>query len=534
MSEVQTNSFSDSWGGFGEIPLPTSETLIGKGAFGEVYLWNKDGIQLAVKRIRVTDGSATDIVRETNIVSQLAHKHIIQCYGVDHDANYVYIITDYAEGGSLSAAKPRFDWENRKRIVVEVALGLGYLHSQGIIHRDIKGANILLTKHDEAKLCDFGLAKVMSSATCASTYMQKGTPRWMAPELKRARPKYSAMSDIFALGVVMQELAHGDDIPLDYTAIMERCLDEDPEKRPTVEEIVSALHVVHQVHDTVVGGGQVNNAEQGSSANEELKLGLGFYFGRGVDVNHAEAAERLRRAASMGHAGAQYGLGMIYRDGSGVLRDYTKAAEWFQKAAGQGYASAQRELGALYRDGGKGVLQDYCRAVDLFQAAANQGNSYACSNLGGMYLHGLGVAQSNELAIRWYREAAEQGCAVAQFNIGVLYSNGVGVEQDYEESARLMKMAAAQGQAEAQYHLGNMYAEGQGVPQDDLEAMNWWQEAAKKGHMNAQCNIGIQYINGNGVRKNPSRGRMWLKKAAEQGDEHAQYILGLLGQALVL
>ncbi|KAI8600657.1 kinase-like domain-containing protein, partial [Dissophora ornata] len=151
-----------------------------------------------------------DVIQEVNIVSRLAYKHIIQCYGVVTTANTVFIVTDYAEGGNLKDAISRLDWEDKKRIIVEVALGLDYLHSQEIVHGDIKTANILLTGHDEVKLCGFGSAMFLASATCTSSSVRVGTLRFMALESMRASPSYSFMSDVYALGVVMRELVHGD------------------------------------------------------------------------------------------------------------------------------------------------------------------------------------------------------------------------------------------------------------------------------------------------------------------------------------
>ncbi|KAG0350024.1 Protein NSP-INTERACTING KINASE 2, partial [Gamsiella multidivaricata] len=191
----------ESWGKLGEIPPPSPKTFIGNGAFGEVYWWNRDGTMMAVKRLRTADGDDCDIKMEAKIVSLLAHRHIIQCYGVELDDLYAYIITDYAAGGSLTKAIPRLDWSNKRRIVAEVARGLGYLHSMGIIHKDIKGDNILLTEHDEVRLCDFGLASVINSAVSVSKYGQMGTPGYAAPELMSTNPKFSDKSDVFALGI---------------------------------------------------------------------------------------------------------------------------------------------------------------------------------------------------------------------------------------------------------------------------------------------------------------------------------------------
>ncbi|KAG0319909.1 hypothetical protein BGZ99_004849 [Dissophora globulifera] len=479
---------------------------------------------MAVKRIRVADGGATDIKRETNIVSQLAHKHIIQCYGVDRDTNYVYIITDYAEGGNLNDAAPRLNWEDKKRIVGEVARGLAYLHSRGIIHRDIKGGNILLTKHDEVKLCDFGIAKIIASATCTSSFVRKGTPEFMAPELIRVRPAYSTMSDVYALGVVMQKLVHGDETPEDYMEVMNRCLNEDPEKRPSVKEIVGAFHVLHRVHDIDTEGDQAK-PEQGPSADEEYIMGYNLYFGRGVDLNLAEGVEMRFRSASKGHMKAQTALGDIHRRGVGVLRDSTKATKWLHMAADKGYAPAQAELGKIYLLGEMGVPPDYCRALDQLQAAANQGHIEACTILGQLRLVGNDVEQICEEAMQWLRVAAEGGGAKAQTCIGAMYYIGWGVEQDYKESKKFIAMAADQGLPDAYHILGEMYSLGHGVSQDDRKAVDWWLKAAEKGHMDAQYNVGVSYIDGRGITKNTLKGRTWLKRASEQGHEVAKSLL---------
>ncbi|KAG0318869.1 hypothetical protein BGZ99_005385 [Dissophora globulifera] len=527
MAETLATQFPDPWGRLGNIPLPTAETIIGKGASAEVYRWNRNGTQMAVKRIRVTDGCASDIERELKIVAQLKHRHIIQCCGVDRDANYVYIIMDSAEGGSLKDAVTRLDWDNKRRIVVEIALGLGYLHSQGIVHRDIKGANILLTEHDEVKLCDFGIAKVMASATCASTFIHgtRGTQKWIAPELRCAKPKYSARSDIFALGVVMQDLVDGD-TPLDYTALMTRCLDKDPEKRPSIQDIVDAFQVVPISQDKAGGDSQVE-ANQVFLTEEEFKQGMGFLRGDGVEINRAEAAERFRRAATMGDPKAQFFLGTMYH-GNGILRDHTKAAEWLQKAADQGYMPALALLGRSYLEGGDCVPQDHHKALDLLSQATNEGEycrTCRCG-LGRIYLEGLGVAQSNEEAFRWYHESAFLGCPLGQLQTGVFYFNGITVEQNYTEAAWFFAAAAVQGISDAQLYMAKMYEFGKGVSQNSRAAWDWYLKAADGGSMEAQNIVGLVYCRGeDGVPKNKTRGLMWLKKAADQGHEESQYLL---------
>ncbi|CAO3566596.1 unnamed protein product [Mortierella alpina] len=525
-----------SWKGLGQLPIISSMTEIGSGAFGKVHKWNHAGTWMSVKVIRVVDGCAADIERETTYISQLSHKHIIRCYDIQRDAHYVYIIMDYAEGGNLKSAAPTLDWENKQRIVREVALGLAYLHGQGITHRDIKGENILLTTHGQAKLSDFGLANVMASATCASKYTPakdptghgrpKGTLQWMAPELLTAKPKYSSKTDIYALGVVMGELMdHADEPPDEYRTLWKRCVEKDPEKRPTLDEIVATFHDIPDLDDSLDNGQRIETLI--TQAHNDYKEGQRLYRGEGTEVNLAEAAERFRRAAKLGLKQAQYDLGMMYQRGEGILREPAKAIEWLQKAADQGYAPAQTSLGMAYRDG-LGVPQDTVKAFALLEAATKQGYVCAYCNLAEMYGHGHGVEQNFPKAIELYRKAAELECTAAQVLLGVFYATGTGVRQDYMETARFVRRAAEKGHPEAMCKLGFMYSNGQGVPEDHKKAREWWNKAAEANNREAQCHVGLLYINGEGVPKDKQKGLAWLKRAKQQGDEYARYLHDVL------
>ncbi|KAI7816015.1 kinase-like domain-containing protein [Gamsiella multidivaricata] len=522
MSGTLVNRPPESWGKLGEIPPPSPKTFIGNGAFGEVYWWNRDGTMMAVKRLRTADGDDCDIKMEAKIVSLLAHRHIIQCYGVELDDLYAYIITDYAAGGSLTKAIPRLDWSNKRRIVAEVARGLGYLHSMGIIHKDIKGDNILLTEHDEVRLCDFGLASVINSAVSVSKYGQMGTPGYAAPELMSTNPKFSDKSDVFALGIVMREMLD-QNAPPDYTVLMTRCIDADPNNRPTTDEIEDALQVPGVHND--VGGDSADETAHNLSADDEYDLGLRQYSGDGVKRNRAEAAERFRRASNMGHAKAQYQLAEMYRTGDGILQDYTKSVEWYRKAADQGYAPAQTCLGLLFLTGSNGVSQDHCLAQKTLKMAADNGDTKACTHLASMYLRGCGVAQNNDEAIRWYLEAAKRGDVEAQCSLADMYVTGDRVERDYDEAYKCISMAVEQDYAPAQYGLGMLYLQGQGISQSDSEAVKWFRKAADQGNPDAQHRLGVLYLEGKGVRKNKSKGMVLLRKAADQGNIEARVTL---------
>ncbi|KAG0257413.1 hypothetical protein DFQ27_005157 [Actinomortierella ambigua] len=244
--------------------------IIGSGSFGTVYQGRWQTRRVAIKVVHVKHDAVNSRVvrREIALLERLQHRHIIQFYGTASYNDNLVLIMDYAEGGSLQSAIVRhmLDWPTRVRIAQEIARGLAYLHHEYIIHRDLKSANVLLTRHMEVKLVDFGLAdiKLLANSTDSISY-QIGSIRWMAPELLSARPRYSTKSDMYALGVVMWEMAancttpfpdqpdtytiaalvrHGereelpDDTPSDYGGWIERCWQQDSTGRPEASEMI--------------------------------------------------------------------------------------------------------------------------------------------------------------------------------------------------------------------------------------------------------------------------------------------------------
>ncbi|KAF9944952.1 hypothetical protein BGZ72_001808, partial [Mortierella alpina] len=147
---------------------------IGHGAQAEIFKAKSGLDDVVVKRF--LDSRHKSTKQEVAIIQQLTHKHIVQFYHVHHDM----IVMEYVEGGNLTEAivgRALRTWEVKTQIAKDISLGLAYLHSQGIIHCDIKSFNILLTEHKEARICDFGLAMRVGESGGG------GTLQWMAPEL---------------------------------------------------------------------------------------------------------------------------------------------------------------------------------------------------------------------------------------------------------------------------------------------------------------------------------------------------------------
>ncbi|KAF2846283.1 hypothetical protein T440DRAFT_231492 [Plenodomus tracheiphilus IPT5] len=186
---------------------------LGKGAFGSVYRalnWGT-GETVAIKQVRLENLGAADLKNmemEIDLLKNLNHPNIVKYNGFVRSSESLYIILEYCENGSLHSICKNFGKfpENLVALYMSQVLhGLLYLHEQGVIHRDIKGANILTTKEGLVKLADFGVATKQSGLDQSSVV---GTPYWMAPEVIELSGATTS-SDIWSVGCTVIELIEG-------------------------------------------------------------------------------------------------------------------------------------------------------------------------------------------------------------------------------------------------------------------------------------------------------------------------------------
>ncbi|KAG0255666.1 hypothetical protein DFQ27_006121 [Actinomortierella ambigua] len=515
---------------------------LGSGGFGTVYKGAWGVRTVAVKKFSISESESTKgaIQHEIRLLQKLQDRHIIQFYGATFHEDRLVVIMEYAECGSLTRVieerqqKPKtqlqkqqqqqqqlqqqplapLDWPTKSRIAREIALGLAYIHSMMILHQDLKSDNVLLTRHMEVRLCDFGMSTVKTtSASRVSADVMKGTVGWMAPEILAKRPQYSTKSDIYALGMVMWEMAANcttpfkehrdnlvimslvksgeredlpDDTPADYRRWVERCWEQDPHKRPEAADMfsepltnnisadVTATSISTPPTTPILAAAQ-NISRQASpgltahtlaqrartrQASNASPTGLSLN-GRSNNnynnTNHTSTPAHesrefaaLKPLAIKDDTEAQMALARMYERGDGIPKDDAKAFAWYHQAARLGHLQAQFRVGEMFRDG-VGTRKNDRQAASWFQKAVDQGLVVAEIALGAMYLDGQGVEQSDETAVLWFRKASELG-----------------------------------GDAEAMFRLGRMYEDGRGVEQNDLEAAEWYLKAAEKGHKDAQ------------------------------------------------
>src|SRR5262249_2430883 len=146
-------------------------------------------------------------------VNRINHPNIVEISDYGEAEGYVYLVMEYVPGEALVKALERgpLGWRRAASIGLQIASALGRAHQMGVIHRDLKPGNILLVARKEgaqAKLTDFGVAKMLDATTLTTTSVALGTPGYVAPEY-RDYGSIDARSDLFSLGVVLYETTSG-------------------------------------------------------------------------------------------------------------------------------------------------------------------------------------------------------------------------------------------------------------------------------------------------------------------------------------
>jgi serine/threonine-protein kinase len=196
------------------------ERELGRGGMATVYLARdlRDGKPVAVKvmhRGLATALGTERFLREIQIAASLSHPQIVPLYESGNAGDLLYYIMPYVEGESLYQMlerKRRLPLEDALQIVREVAQALGYAHSRGVLHRDVKPENILVAG-GHALVADFGLAQVIGAADrekLTATGVTIGTVYYMSPEQLRADRNLDQRTDIYSLGCILYEMLTGE------------------------------------------------------------------------------------------------------------------------------------------------------------------------------------------------------------------------------------------------------------------------------------------------------------------------------------
>ncbi|KAL9367368.1 hypothetical protein Peur_038567 [Populus x canadensis] len=196
------------------------ENKLGEGGFGSVYKGVlSDGTIIAVKQLSAKSKQGNrEFVNEIGMISALQHPNLVRLYGCCIEGKQLLLVYEYMENNSLAHVlygkkedQRKLDWHTRRRICVGIAKGLAFLHEEStlkIVHRDIKATNVLLDGDMNAKISDFGMAKLDEEDNTHITTRVAGTMGYMAPEY--ALYGYlTYKADVYSFGVVALEIVAG-------------------------------------------------------------------------------------------------------------------------------------------------------------------------------------------------------------------------------------------------------------------------------------------------------------------------------------
>jgi len=205
---------------------------IGQGSLGTVYRGKNVllGTAVAIKEVRhvfefVSYLSRDEIIRrlrrEVIAQSALEHPHVMPIHDANFDLTFPYLVTDYAQGGSLKERVFRAKVDGRSpvtipvdvamRYLLQIAYALDYAHGQGVVHGNLKPENVLFDRMGNVKLSDFGVTRITEkdASRASSIYVGVGAPSYMAPEQLQGAEPAGPTADVYALGIMLYEMLTG-------------------------------------------------------------------------------------------------------------------------------------------------------------------------------------------------------------------------------------------------------------------------------------------------------------------------------------
>ena len=372
----------------GENPLLVGRYQVvrqlGAGGMGSVWLAEDtllDNKQFAIKMLPAilvaNKWAYRQLKNEALVAMKLVHPNIMQIRAFEENNGNPFLVMDYIEGQTLDeylADKGTLSEEETIKILKPVAAALDYAHGEGVVHRDVKPANVMIRKDGRPFVLDFGIAREMQETmTRVTGKFSSGTLMYMSPEqLNGESPKKE--QDVYSFAVMVYECLKGEP-PFVRGQIEYQIVNNPPPPLP--QGVASWLSVttmrgLSKKADErpatcceIFGG--VSSGGMTAIDNIKLQTQIAIKAYQEEDYEKAFAAAQK---ADKDDTEIQYIIGRCYQFGDGVDEDRDTAMLWYRKAAEHGHLEALFEIGQLYRD----KFEDQCSEWD-----ENEGGEFKAS-----------------------------------------------------------------------------------------------------------------------------------------------------------
>ena len=364
---------------------------IGEGAQGKVYLYYIPGYgEVAIKSFKEKE-TDEEFLNEVKIISKLNAPNIVRYYGIlNNYRRKNWIVMEYIEKNSLyeyiqkkktKDYKIDFPYSMRYKFCLEIISGLYLIHEKGIIHKDLKSSNILISSNSIAKISDFGHSKVDNSQSYS---IGEGTLRWKAPETFTS--KFLIESDIYSFGLILYEIASGmipfnetnqfhvlketitngqrplipEDCPIEFANIIIQCWDNDPKKRPTSLTLLNQF--ANLVNNSINSNyDSLEDKKRTFSSDELFQLAQSYEFGKGISINLKTAIFYYKLSSKQNNQNSNHRLGLIYFNGElNETKNINLSIEYFEK----GNEESFNILGDIYLN--EENFQNYLKSLNYY------------------------------------------------------------------------------------------------------------------------------------------------------------------------
>lgn len=492
------------------------------------------------------------------------------------------IIYEYSSYGSLEnildaecIMESPDEWDSTAKMITlfGIAEGMRELHSKRIMHRNLKPSNIIFDDHLFPKIGDAGF-----------TREYEHNPSYMAPEMLSGGP-YKSKVDIFAYGMIVYQLISEkppfepsvsfhqikkfilagkrpkipDNVPPNYSSLIENCWNQDPTVRPSFNSIVEMfvkgslnfpdadLDAFKDFQNTFTPQYDPERAKvtpiqkSAKQGNSESQLTFSRYLMRGIGVvkNMKEGVKYLKMSADNGNDKAQFLFGRL------LLRfdkQVDEATKYLLKSATSGNShskallsylqhgpssttvssnASQTDITALLERAADLKKKDPQESFNCFKKAADLGNSKAQLQVALAYHNGqMGVTKDLTEANKYYKLAGDQGNAKALCNLAFNMQNGNGIAKDVKQANELFLKSSEKGYSTAQYNYGCNLMNGVGVDQNQKEANKYFKLAADNGHSQAMMTYATNLSKGIGIGKNLTEANKYIKLAIDADEKN--------------